>query len=271
MRGSATDRPARGEIFISPELIKKFGCADQESILACLRADLAVLPVEDPHSARPFIEAGYFVFGLVQGPLTLLIHELGWHGASRLLLKKPDDARRIMQKFADAAVRKMKLALKARCDGIVVADDLADSRGPMVSPALLSECYFPVLSKLVKETGADNNHHIFHSDGNITDFIAPIMDAGFRGIHGLQPSAGIGPAMFAREDLRNRVFWGNFEYEGDGRLKSKEEVEAEIPILLKSWADFAGYIFGSSGGLYGGLLPETIKTAYLHSAWHETP
>ena len=160
LRGSATDRPARGEIFISPELIKKFGCADQESILACLRADLAVLPVEDPHSARPFIEAGYFVFGLVQGPLTLLIHELGWHGASRLLLKKPDDARRIMQKFADAAVRKMKLALKARCDGIVVADDLADSRGPMVSPALLSECYFPVLSKLVKETGADNNHHI---------------------------------------------------------------------------------------------------------------
>jgi uroporphyrinogen decarboxylase len=274
LRGIKTDRPARGEIFIAPELIEKFSCADLESILARLNSDLAVLPIEDSHWARPsldvLIEAGYFVFGLIQGPLTLLIHELGWHVTSRLLLKNPQDARRIMQKLANAAAQKVNAGLEAGCDGVVIADDLAGSQGPMVSPALLRECYFPALGNLIRETGSDNNPHIFHSDGDITDLVVPLMEAGCRGIHGLQPSAGIGPALFAGEDFRDQVYWGNFEYECDGRLKSKEEVEAEIPILLDSWADFPGYIFGSSGGLYGELPPETIKAAYLHSAWNET-
>jgi len=266
LRGIRTERPAMGEILVAPELTSKFSCAGLERVLSRLGADIAVLHIEECPSTAPcavsFIEAGYFVFGLGPGPFAILVRELGWIRACRLIVKDPLKVRRMIQTAAKATASWVALAQEGGCDGIIIADDLAGSCGLLVSPASLKELYFPVLADLLGKKGADSMPFIFHSDGNILELIAPLMEAGFRGIHGLQPSAGITPEILGLEKWKNRVFWGNFEYEGRERLKSKEEVQAEIKGLLKRWADFPGYIFGSSGGLYGALSPETIEAAY---------
>ncbi len=266
MRGIRTERPAMGEILVAPELAAKFQCAGLECVLARLGADLAVLHIEECSSimprARSLIDAGYFVFGLCPGPFTILLRELGWTGTSRLLIKDPLNVRQMMQTAAKVTGRSIALAQQGEFDGVIIADDLAGSRGLFVSPASLKEFYFPVLAGLLEKKGADRMPFIFHSDGNIVQLIAPLMEAGFQGIQGLQPSAKIAPEILTGEEWRNWVFWGNFEYEGKERLKSKEEVQAEIKGLLKRWTDFPGYIFGSSGGLYGSLCPETIQAAY---------
>lgn len=265
-QGGPLDRPPKGEILITPEIITEFNCPGLQDVLAYLNTDLVVLPVEhsgmDQSRWVDWVKTGYFIFGLLQGPITYLTGELGWHKLSRLLIKNPEEAREIMSKIIQNSVRSATAALEAGCDGIIAADDLAGDRGLLISPSYLEKKYFPLIAELLRGIGSRHVPCVFHSDGNILELISQIREAGFWGIHGLQPSAGIKAGSFRGKGLENWVFWGNFEFEGQAGLKSDTEVKNEVLNLLKEWAGFPGYIFGSSGGLYKGLSPEAIKAAY---------
>ncbi len=266
LRGGPLDRPPKGEILLTPGLVKEFSCPDLQSVLAYLNADLRVLPINQlnptPALWKSWSKTGYFVFGLFQGPITFLAGELGWHKLSHLLLKKTGEAREVMHKYIMRSLKPVMAALEEGCKGIIIADDLAGDRGPLISPVFLKENYFPLIAFLLKELGCRHVPCIFHSDGNILELISHLREAGFWGIHGLQPSVGIGAGSFRRQDLANWVYWGNFEFEEQGGLKSVTDVKTEVGHLLTNWAGFPGYIFGSSGGLYEGLSPEAIKAAY---------
>ncbi|MDF9407697.1 hypothetical protein L7E55_04875 [Pelotomaculum isophthalicicum JI] len=265
-QGSHLDRPPKGEILITPEIVKEFRRPDIQTVLAYLNTDLVVLPIEQPEMNsslwRTWAKTGYFIFGLITGPITYLNRKLGWLGFSRLMVKKPWEAREIMSKIIQNSVRSATAALEAGCDGIIAADDLAGDRGLLISPSYLEKKYFPLIAELLRGIGSRHVPCVFHSDGIIMELIVHLRKAGFWGIHGLQPSVGIGAGSFRGKGLENWVFWGNFEFEGQAGLKSDTEVKNEVLNLLKEWAGFPGYIFGSSGGLYKGLSPKAIKAAY---------
>lgn len=265
LRGGPLDRPPKGEILITSKLIEEFPCDDLRSVLAYLNADLVVLPIDQkPNSSlwKTWSRTDYFVFGLLQGPVSFLAEELGWHRLSRLLLKEPREAREVMHKYVSKSLQSVTAALDDGCDGIILADDLAGDRGPLISPSLLQENYFTLIALLLQKTADRRIPWIFHSDGNIFGLVTPLREVGFWGIQGLQPSAGIGPGSFQAPGLSNWVYWGNFEFEGPGRLKNVSEAETEVDQLLAAWAGFPGYIFGASGGLYEGLSPQVIKATY---------
>lgn len=260
--GGPSDRPPKGEILITPEMCQEFPIPDLGSILAYLAADLVVLPVGGNPDWQPWFNSDYFVFALSSGPLTETSGKLGWYNFSRMLVKSPNELKELFAKHLNNSIRSITKTLDAGCDGIILADDLAGARGPLISPVFLAESYFPMLKAMLEEIGCRQVPWVFHSDGNILGQIDLIKEAGFWGIHGLQPTAGLKPEHFHREGLANWVFWGNFEFEGQARLKTKEEVKLEVQNLLFNWSDFPGYIFGSSGGLYKGLAPGAVKAAY---------
>lgn len=266
LQGNPLDRPPKGEIFIAPELLKQLPHPDLQAVLACLNADLVVLPVNrlnpTPAIWKSWSKSNYFVFGILQGPITFLAEGIGWHKLSQLLLKNTEEAREIIRKYITESFKPVMVALEAGCEGIVIADDLAGSYGPLISAVLLEKIYFPTIALLVQELNFNRVPSIFHSDGNILKLVSYLKETGFWGIHGLQPSAGIGPESFCKQNLKNWVYWGNFEFEGPGGLKNVSDVEAGVRALLEKWSGFPGYIFGSSGGLYKGLVPQVIKVAY---------
>lgn len=271
-QGSPLDRPPKGEILISPEIVKVFRCSDLQDVLAYLNTDLVVLPIERPKMNsslwKVWAKTGYFIFGLLQGPITYLVSKLGWYQFSRLLIKKPDETQEVMHNFIQSSVKSAVAALDAGCEGIIVADDLAGDRGLLISPSHLEKNYFPLIAELLQGIGSRHVPCVFHSDGAIMDIIVHLRKAGFWGIHGLQPSVGIKASSFYGKGLEDWVFWGNFDFEGQAKLKSVKEVEDEVANLFREWASFPGYIFGSSGGLYKGLSPEAIKAAYdVAASW----
>ncbi len=269
------DRPPAGEILITDEFIKQFTGGNLESVLACLNTDLVTLKINESKSKSRWSywqQQGYFIFGFMQGPFMLMAEELGWKEMSYLIVKKPEEAEKIMGNFINNGSKLAVQALDAGCEGIIIADDLAGKHGLLVSPTFLCAHYFPLLARLLKRLDYNTVPFIFHSDGNILDIISSIKETGFWGMQCLQPSAGISKDNFSLDILGNWVFWGNYEYEDIAKMKTVEQVENEVNELLKDWSSFPGYIFGSSGGLYKGIPREIVKTAYnIVNKWQKAP
>lgn len=230
-----------------------------------LQSDLAVLPLA-PRPGRPatnwqeWTQKGIFLFGSFQGPVTFFSERLGWHAFSRLIIKQPLETRTLLQQYLFSTADQAVTSLQAGCDGIVVFDDLAGDKGLLINPKFLHDIYFPLLQQVLCRLDCAHVPVVFHSDGNVISLIPALREAGFWGIQGLQPLLGITPALF--QDRRDWVYWGNFDFEGQGRLKTAAEVEQDVGRLLHAWQNFPGFLFGSSGGLYKDLHLPAIEAAY---------
>lgn len=267
LTGGILERPPIGEIFIDNAWLKMSGLQSLGEAIQYLRADLVVLPVVPlpQHTATNWQEwatRDLFLFGALQGPLTFFSERLGWHTLSRLIIKQPLEVNNLIRQYLDEAISKALAAHYTGCEGIVILDDLAGDKGLLFNPKFLQDIYFPLLQQALERISCNKVPVIFHSDGNILSLVPMLQEAGFWGIQGLQPSVGLSPAFFSEQTMRDWVYWGNFEFEGQGRLKNISEAEHDTTILLNDWRDFPGYIFGSSGGLYKGLSLPEIKAAY---------
>jgi uroporphyrinogen decarboxylase len=258
------DRPPRGELLFTREFVRNSGCMNLWELVFQLDQDLVTLPLDGtgPSAWATWKTRVLFPMGCLSGPLSQLMETLGWRGMALLVVKERDQAVRIMESYLDGWADRIIKACDMGCEGVVLADDIAGGRGLLVSPDFLKTCYFPLLSRFIKAPQFKGLPFIFHSDGNLREMIPQVRGAGFSGIHGLQPSVGIAPEAFDAMGMGKFVFWGNFEFEGDGRLKDVLEVKKEVKTLLKRWERFPGYIFGSSGGIYGALDYRTVKQAH---------
>lgn len=265
LTGSVTDRPPQGEILMEAAWLQAAGFPSLDVAVDHLQADLTVLPLAPrlEHQAtnwQKWKQRDIFLFGSFQGPVTFFSEQLGWHAFSRLIIKQPVETRTLLQQYLSAASEQAVTALQAGCDGIVVFDDLAGDKGLLINPKFFYDSYFPLLQQVLGRLDCAHVPVVFHSDGNIVSLVPALREAGFWGIQGLQPLPGITPALF--QDKKDWVYWGNFDFEGQGRLKTAAEVEQDVGRLLDAWQDFPGFLFGSSGGLYKGLSWPAIAAAY---------
>ena len=267
LRGGILDCPPKGEILLERTWLANNQLTDLIAAVDCLQADLVVLPIA-PTLARSMnwqelTSRKVFMFSCLQGPVTFFSESLGWHEFSRLMIKKPLEVRDMMMHYLQSSAQSVLTALHDGCEGVVVFDDLAGDKGLLIHPNFLQEIYFPAMRLTLEQLDYKHVPTIFHSDGNILSIIPLLKSTGFWGIQGLQPAVvGSGPESMVVQQLKDWVFWGNFDFEGQGRLKNIFEIKTEVNELLSSWADFPGFIFGSSGGLYKGLSLPEIKAAY---------
>jgi len=266
LKGKGAHRPPQGEILIDEEWLANNGFANLGAAIDYLQADLVALPIMPTLSTRlnwqEWISKDIFLFGCLQGPVTFLSERDGWQAFSRLIIKEPLQAGQVIAQFMETAVQAALIALDNGCDGFIVFDDLAGDRGLLINPKFLEDVYFPIMRAALERLNSKAVPVIFHSDGNILSIVPALRAVGFWGIQGLQPLVGIGPDIFRKRNMQDWVFWGNFDFEGDGRLKNTDEIQGDIIELLNDWSDFPGFIFGSSGGLYKGLSLPEIKLAY---------
>lgn len=267
LEGRRPDRVPKGEILVAPDFLENLRMPGPPEItgfpelLHHLGADLVTVEAgsaDIPH----WIKEGFFVFLSVPGPLQLFFKDRGLTESCRLLMREPVRAAGEITRFAREGLSVAEAGLAAGAEAVIVMDDLAGNHGPLISPKVLDQVYFPALAEVTAHLEAHGVPVLFHSDGNILSLLEPLRQAGFRGVQGLQPSAGMDPEEVQARCPRDWVFWGNFALEGREGLKSPAEAAADTHELLRRWRDHPGFIFGTCGGLYGGLSPDTIMAAY---------
>lgn len=130
-------------------------------------------------------------------------------------------------------------------DGMSLSEDFAYNKGLLCSPRLLEELFLPYWKELIDFFHSYHLPVTIHSDGNITEGLPIIVEAGFDAVNPMEAKAGCDALAIARKYHHKLAFKGGL----DARvLESGDQalIRREVTRMVEGMKRLgAGYIFGS--------------------------
>ncbi len=150
-----------------------------------------------------------------------------------------------------------KLARCPSVGAIWLSSDIAFGTSLMVSPESLRKYVFPWVKKIAKIAHRAELPIIFHSDGNLTEVIGDLVEAGIDALHPIEPQAM--DIMAIRDQYGPRLsLVGNVDV--DILIsRSSDDVRREAGRLRESFGDQGGYVLGSGNSIPPAVPIENFK------------
>jgi len=168
----------------------------------------------------------------------------------------------LIQRSTDWTISMIEQANAAEVDFIMVGDDVADSKGPMLSLKMFQELVLPRYKEIV---AASEVPLIWHSDGQIEPLLPFIIEAGFAGVHALEPDVGVDMGKVKEQYGNKLVLAGNIDVTNVLTQPDLELVRKDVKRCIKQGAPGGGYLFSSSNSLFKGMHIESILEAYRYA------
>jgi hypothetical protein len=143
---------------------------------------------------------------------------------------------------------------------IVMGDDAAHGGGPLVSPRMWREFVLPCHRRIAAELPVPV---IWHSDGDIARLLPMAVEAGFAGVHGLEPwsmSLSETKAKYAG----SLVLLGN----ADVRTLCTPDLGAVRREVRRCTAEGgpSGFMFSSCNSIFAGMNPAAVREFFRYQA-----
>lgn len=144
-------------------------------------------------------------------------------------------------------------------DGIFTSDDLGHQRGPMMSPTIFSELYYPLYEDFIDYVHRKGMHVFLHSCGDNTLLMPYLISAGLDVFHPVQKGC-----MDMEETSRR--FGGQISFLAGMDVQNllpngtPEEVREEIRFLKKTFhTDRGGLLLAAGNGILSDTPFENIE------------
>ncbi len=174
---------------------------------------------------------------------------------------------RITTRFCNAAVG---MAAEAGADVVVLEGDLSFNTNTLMSPDQYRRFLKPFHSEVVRSAHEQGLKIIKHSDGNLWPILDDLLEAGFDGIHPIQPQSMDIKEVKAHLAGRAAVL-GNIDCSFLLPFGSEQEVEETVRTTIRDAAPGGGYIISSSNSIHPGVKPENyiamVKAARRYGAY----
>jgi uroporphyrinogen decarboxylase len=189
------------------------------------------------------------IYGTHIGPFTAGYMAMGFE---RFFMRLFDDRAYIHKLLEDRTnwcIAMYQKAIILGAEVVVLGDDAASGSGPMVSPKMWREIMLPYHQRIVDELDVPV---IWHSDGNIEPLLPMAVEAGFVGVHGLEPSAGMDLSAVKRDFGDDLVLVGNIDV---GALCNSDidAVRREVDRCMEQGAPGGGYMMATSNSVFTGM------------------
>ena len=183
-------------------------------------------------------------------------------GLDRFLMAfilEPELVRRIVGFSVDYNLELAKLVKTRGVEIIGIGDDLADNKGPFVSPAMFRELLFPEFKRVVQGFKKLGFFVIKHSDGNLNPILDMIVDAGIDCIDPVDPLGGMDMRSI-REKYGDRVARkGNVDCVHVLTEATPAQVEEAVRQCISAGSPGGGHIISSSNSLHAGVDPDLYR------------
>jgi hypothetical protein len=150
---------------------------------------------------------------------------------------------------------------------VYCGEDICYSDGPLCSPKLLRDIYFPHLKKALQPLKDSGMKVVWHSDGDIMPIIHDLIDCGVDGFQGLEEDHGMDLAVLA--EMTNTkgdplILWGSISVTSTLPFGTVEDVRADVDRCLRIGKD-NGRLFLSPSSSVGPEVPtDNILELYRH-------
>jgi uroporphyrinogen decarboxylase len=134
-------------------------------------------------------------------------------------------------------------------------DDMAYKSGPMFSPRIWDEFFFPNLKKAADHITIP---WIFHSDGNLMPIMDKLLPLGMNGLHPLEPGA-MDLGELKQKYGKKVCLVGNLDIDSTLSKSSLEEVDEEVKNKIELLGPGGGYIISDSNSVPANCNPENLK------------
>ncbi len=202
------------------------------------------------------------MFGTHIGPFMAGYMAMGFE---RFFVRLVDDlafVHRLLNARTAWCIALFQQAVKLGAEVIIVGDDAAHGRGPMISPRLWRAFVLPYHRRIVDALDVPV---IWHSDGNIVPLLPMAVEAGFVGVHGLEPRAGINLGQVKQAFGKALVLVGNV----DVSLLCTDNLDAvrhEVDRALQQGAPNGGYMLSTCNSIFNGMKANAVSEFFRYEA-----
>jgi len=237
------------------------GVVDTADDLACYSPDPALAPTCFDAAAVEEVRRRYpdhcHFFGTHVGPFQAAYLAMGME---RFMLRLADDpafVTALLDARTEWAIALFRHAVALGAEVIVVGDDAGHRGAPLISPAMWRRLVLPCHRRLVDALSVPV---IWHSDGNILPLLPLAVEAGFAGVHGLEPGAGIDLAEVKQEYGDRLALLGNV----DVRLLCGDDAAAVRADVARSLAQGGpgGFLLSTCNSIFPGMNPAMVKAFF---------
>jgi uroporphyrinogen decarboxylase len=206
------------------------------------------------------------MFGTHIGPFTAGYMAMGFEPFFSSLMDHPALIEELLEARTAWCIALYQQAIKHGAEVLILADDAGGKSGPMISPRLWRRLVLPFHRRIVEALNAVPV--LWHSDGNIEPLLGMAIEAGFTGIHGLDPLAGIDLAHIKREYGKDLIVVGNV----DNRVLFAPHlpaVRAEVDRCLREGASNggasgSGYMLATCNSICEGMHPAAVRELFRY-------
>jgi len=156
------------------------------------------------------------------------------------------------------------LAVGDLVDVVSCSDDIADQRGPLLSPSMYRKYIRPRHQRYFDRIHSLTEAKVlYHSCGSVVRLIPDLIEVGVDFINPVQVSAsGMDTAVLKREYGRDMGFWGAVDTQYTLPFGTSGEVREEVQRRIHDLAPGGGYVLAAVHNIQPDVPPENINTMY---------
>jgi hypothetical protein len=144
-------------------------------------------------------------------------------------------------------------------------EDLANNKGPMVSPKFLRKYYLPTVQMIIEPLVDAGVRLIHHCDGDVRPLLDDYINIGFSGLQGFQYELGIDPYELKQRRSRmgeELLFFTGLSVSRTLPFGTPEDIREEVDYFL-DFTDGGKNMFLFTSNVTGvEVPPENLETAY---------
>lgn len=234
-------------------------------------ADLARYSPPLEHADRDFdadriraVRAAYpdhcLIYGTHIGPFTAAFMAMGFERFLSRLLHDPAFVCRVLEARTEWCIAVYRRAASLGAEVLVLGDDAGHNHGPLISPKMWRRYILPLHRRIVDSLPVPV---IWHSDGNIEALLPMAVEAGFAGVHGLDPLAGMHLGRIKQTYGKELVLAGNV----DSRVLFGSDLSAvreEVDRCIEQGAPGGGYMLASCNSICEGMNPAAVAELFRY-------
>jgi uroporphyrinogen decarboxylase len=189
------------------------------------------------------------------GPLGLTIEGFGLIQFCYALFDKRALIQESVELKTEWFIETSKYAVDLGMDFVVMGDDMGFKGHGYVSPSDFKELAFPYYRRIVESISVPV---FWHSEGYVRDYLPMAVEAGIKGIHGIEGAAGMDMGEIKREFGKDLVLLGNADGNQILCQSDLKLVRKEVDRCLKEGMEGGGYMLSIAGSAHENIHLEAL-------------